>query len=239
MKVDLDLHKYPAAVRFKFLELLGIKQKTTGAPKEELRLNIVEHFKDGDREGLKKRTEWLSSLLASEGNVVSAAARSYQLTSGRRPYQLLKYHNSSQFTTIVLDAIETKTKGVYNLKYAVLAGDRPIQEKVTRMINGKKAVYVGKSFAVKEKIPRGEAIIIEAETVNIIYDIKKKAYDITFWAPRYLGKTDKKPQTIDEVESQAIKDRIFQAKLIDKDGKIHYLPGASTEEVSSKEIEDE
>lgn len=235
MKVDLDLHKYPAAIRFKFLELLGIKQKTTGAPKEEFRLNIVEHFKDTDRAGLKKRTEWLSKLKSSEGNVVSAAARSYQLTSGKRPYQLLKYHISSQFTTIVLDSIETKTKGVYNLEYAILTGDRPIQEKVTRLVNNKKAVYVGKTFATKEKVSRGTPIIIEAETVNIIYDMRQKAYDVTFWAPRYLGKTDKKPQTIDEVEQQAIKDRIFQAKLIDEGGKIHYLPGVSGEEISSKE----
>ncbi len=171
MKIDFDLHKYPAAIRFKFLELLGIKQKTTVVPKAEFRLNLVEHFEDGDREGLKERTEWLSKQPASEGNVVSAAARPYGLTSGRRPYQMLKYRNSTTFTAIVLNAIETRTKGVYNLEYAVLAGRRPIKEKALRAIGNKKAVYVGKTFSTSQKIRREESVVIEAETINVIYDM--------------------------------------------------------------------
>jgi len=232
--IDLDLHEYPAAIRFKFLGLLGIKQKTTEVPKADLRLNLVEHFEDKDREELKKRTEWLEVQIGSEGNVVSAAARSYQLTSGKRPYQMLKYHVSTTFTAIVLDAIETKTKGVYNLEWAILAGNRPIREKDARIIGGKKAIFGGKTFATTKHPTRGSGILIECETFNVTYRQKEKAFDVSAWAPRFMGTTDKSPQTIDQIEAQAIRDRVFQAKIVDEQRKIHYLPGKSGEEIASK-----
>lgn len=229
---DEDIHKKPYEERWDLLQKLNFPQKSE-TPSTDHNWNLIPHIKNKNREELEKETKRLRAIIGSEGNVAKQASAGHDLT-GRRKMSWIKYHNSSQFTTIILNPIETKTKGIYNLEYAILAGDRSIQEKVTRMIDGKKAVYVGKSFATKEKVLRGESVIIEAETVNIIYDMKKKAYDVTFWAPRYLGKTDKKPQTIDEVEDQAIKDRVFQAKLVDESGKIHYLPGASGEEISSK-----
>ena len=233
-KIDQDLHKYPAAIRYKFLELLGIKQKTIKIPEERFRLNLVEHFRDESREKLEKRTKQLALLPSSEGNVVYAAARPYQLTSGKRPYMSLKFHNSTTFTAIVLNSVETKTKGVYNLEYGILAGNRPTKEKDTKTVDGKKVLYVGKSFSTKENPAEGAGILIEVETVNITFDARSKTFDLSGWAPRYLGITDRKPQTMEEIEKQAMKDHVFQAKLIDKDGKVHYLPGKSGEEVGSK-----
>lgn len=186
MKVDLDLHKYPASIRFKFLELLGIKQKTTGVPKAELRLNLVEHFKDDNRSELEKRTKWLSEQPGSEGNVVSDASRPYQLTSGRRPYQMLKYHLSTKFVAVVLEAVETKTKGVYNLKWGVLPGKRNVKDDLIRKIGDTEYVYGGKTFATT-KGKRGDLILIECETLNIIYDAEEKAFSISAWSPRMLG----------------------------------------------------
>ena len=237
MKVDLDLHKYPASIRFKFLEFLGIKQKTTGVPKAELRLNLVEHFEDDNRSELEKRTKWLSEQPGSEGNVVSDASRPYQLTSGRRPYQMLKYHNSTTFTAIVLEAVETKTKNVYNLKWGILPGKRNVKDDIIRKIGDTEYVYGGKTFSTKNG-KKGDHILIECETFNVIYDMEDKAYDFSAWSPRMMGVTDKEIQTIDQVERNAIEDRVFQAKLIDEDGKMHYLPGASGEETSSKEFSD-
>jgi len=234
--VDLDLHKYPASIRFKFLELLGIKQKTTGVPKAESRLNLVEHFKDGNRSELEKRTKWLNEQPASEGNVVSAASRPYQLTSGRRPYQMLKYHLSTTFTAIVLEAIETKTKGVYNLKWGISTGKRKVKDQIIRKLGSVEYAYGGKTFATT-KGSRGDKILIECETFNVIHDMGDRVFDFSAWAPRMMGITDKSVQTIDQVEAQAIKDRVFQAKIIDEDGKTHYLPGKSGEELPSKEVE--
>ena len=233
-KIDQDLHKYPAAIRYKFLELLGIKQKTIKIPEERFRLNLVEHFRDESREKLEKRTKQLALLPSSEGNVVYAAVRPYQLTSGKRPYMSLKFHNSTTFIAIVLNSVETKTKGVYNLEYGILAGKRPTEEKDTHTIDGKEAVNVGKSFSTKENPVEGSGILIEAETINVTYDSRSKTFDLSAWAPRMLGKTDKKFQTMEAIEKQAIKDHVFQAKIIDKDGKMHYLPGKSGEEVMSK-----
>jgi len=232
--INLDLHKYPSAIRFKFLELLGIKQKTVLAPKKEFRLNLVEHFRDKDRDGLKKRTRWLSALDGSEGNVVSDAAEHYHLTSGRRLHQMLKFHNSTVFVAVVLNAIETKTKGTYNLEYGILAGRRAIVEKAQRKVNGQDVVYVGKTFATNEHPRSGSGILIECETFNVTFDQREEAFDVSAWAPRFMDISHKKPQTIDEVERQAIRDHCFQAKVIDKSGKTHYLPGKSGEEFPSK-----
>ena len=231
MKVDLDLHKYPASIRFKFLELLGIKQQTTGVPKAGL--NLVEHFKDNNRNEFEKRTKWLSEQPASEGNVVSDASRPYQLTSGRRPYQRLKYHLSTTFTAIVLEAVETKTKGVYNLKWGILPGKRNVKDSIIRKIGVTEYAYGGKTFATKEG-KRGDRIFVECETFNVIYDMEDQAYDFSAWSPRMMGITDRAVQTIDQVERNAIEDRVFQAKLIDESGKMHYLPGKSGKELESK-----
>ena len=224
--INLDLHNYPAVIRYKFLELLGIKQKTVDVPKKERRLNLVEHFKDSNRAELKKRTNWLKQKVGSEGNVVYAAARSYKLMSGARPYMSLKFHSSSQFIAVVIEAVETKTEGVFNLKWGILAGDRKTKEENLRQIDGKEVVYGGKTFAVKKEEMgkgRGEHIIIECETFNTIYDQRNETWDISAWAPRMLGLTDKLIDSIDSAEKRAIADFCFQAKIIDQEGKTRYL----------------
>jgi len=235
-EVDLDLHKFPAAIRYKFLELLGIKQKTVKAPDKKYRLNLVEHFRDDNREDLKKRTEWLRKLPASEGNVVSDASRSYQLTSGRRPFQLLKFHNSTCFVAYVLEPVETTVKGVYNLKWAVPVGSKRVDREV--LISGERCVYGGKTFAVKGYYAKGTKIEIECETFNLIFDEDDETYRVSSWAPRFIEKTERKPMTIDEIVEQAAKDFCLQLKVI-RNGKIFYLPGKSGEEKTKAEIEEE
>ena len=229
---DSDIHKESFEKRWELMQKLNFPQKTE-FPDPKHNWNLIPHIKNENREELKKETERLRKLNGSEGNVAKQASSFYDLKNLRHS-TWIKQHNVTTFTAIVLNSLETKTKGVYNLEYGVLAGKRVIKEKDTRDVDGKKAVHVGKSFSTKENPAKGSGILIEAETINVTYDVRSKTFDLSGWAPRMLGVTDKKPQTIDEIERQAIRDHVFQAKIIDKEGKTHYLPGKSGEEVVSK-----
>jgi len=236
-RVDLDLHKLPCAIRFKFIQLLDIEQRTVFVPQEKYRLNIVQHFADYDRAGLKARTEMLRELSGSEGSVVSNASRAYTLTAGRRPYQMLKFHNSSLFTAIVLDTKETKAgKGTVNVKWALFPGNLPMKEDILRKVDHQTVASGGTSFSVQgEKVgPRGSSVSIETETFNLIHDEKTVTFNFSAWSPRCFGRIDKNADSVQSVEDRAFKDHCLQVKVIDKEGKIHYLPGKSGEEWQSK-----
>lgn len=229
---DEDIHKKSYEERWKILKELKFPQ-TTELPDTKYNWNLIPHIKNSNREELKKETERLSKLNGSEGNVAKQASAPYDLAA-KRATSWIKFHNSTTFTAIVLDAIETKTKGVFNLEWAILAGNRPIREKDARIIDGKKAVFGGKTFSTKQHPARGSGILIECETFNVTYYQKEKAFDVSAWSPRFMGTTDKSPQTIDQIEAQAIKDRVFQAKIVDEGGKIHYLPGKSGEKTNKE-----
>ena len=232
--IDLDIHKYPSLTRFRFLHILGIPQMTVKPPQEEFRLNLVEHFRDNDDAGLRERTEWLRRQVGSEGNVASAAFRPYTLSADTRPYQMLKFHNSTQFHAVVLHPKETRNHGIFNLEYGILAGDRKVSEKNLRLLNGQKVVRTGKTFATSEKVPRGGIISIECETFNVIFDMSSGSFDVSAWAPRYMGRYSGQPDDINSAENRAIKDFCFQGKILGLDGSITYLPGHSGEEMPSK-----
>ena len=234
MMFDDDIHKLPCALRFKFMEVAGIQQCTNLPPKAEFRLNLIAHFRDDDRKALRKRTEFLRALPGSEGNVVSRWDSPYILASDRRPYQMLKFHNSTQFHAIVIGSKETKTKGVFNLLYGLLAGGRPIQEQDIRIIAGQKVCYVGKSFATTLHPARGSCIIVECETLNVTFDLRSASFNCTAWAPRVMGLWDRDPDTIQSAEDRALKDHCFQGKVIDVEGNTFYLEGHSGEELPSK-----
>ena len=232
-----DIHKLPFSERWKRLQSMNFPQRTEMIPDTRLKLNLLPHHLNRTREELRKETIRLAKLPGSEGNVAKQASAGYDLT-GRRPKSWIKFHNSVQFVAIVLEAVETKTKGVFNLKWAILPGKRRVKEKIIRKINGMEVAYGGKTFAVTEKElgHRGDHIVIETETFNVVYDMREEAWDFSAWAPRFMGKTDKPVDTIDAIEKRAIAKRCFQAKIIEKDGKVHYLPGASGEEIPSKEV---
>ena len=231
---DGDIHKKSYGERWALLKNINFPQKSE-QPSPEYNWNLIPHIKNNDKEELKKETDRLSRLNGSEGNVAKQASAPYSL-GGRRPASWIKYHNSTTFTAIVLNAIETKTKNVFNLEWGILPGKRSVKEELVRKIDGTEYIYGGKTFSTK-KGKRKDRILIECETFNVIYDMQDSEYDISAWAPRMMGITDKAVQTIDQVERNAIEDRVFQAKLIDEDGKMHYLPGKSGEEISSKSEE--
>lgn len=230
-----DIHKLPFSKRWAILSKINFPQSTEKVPDLNKKLNRIPHHLNENRKELEEETRRLSRLIGGEGNVAKQASAGYDLT-GVRPMSWIKFHNSSQFTAIVISAVETKTKGTFNLEWGLLSGDRKVKEDIIRKVNSREVAYGGKTFAVREEEmgKRGEHIVIETETFNVIYDTRTEAYDFSAWSPRFLGKTKEKLDTIKSAEERAIRDRCFQAKLIDQEGKIHYLPGKSREEIPGK-----
>ena len=222
-QIDLDLHKYPASIRFKFLDLLNVTQKTTEIPTPGL--NIVEHFLDKNRAGLKKRTETLSKKIGGEGNVVSKADGSYPLTSGKRLYNSLKFHNSSTLTAKCISSKESATKDVWNLYWSILPGEKYSKFKKDETIKKGNETYIngGTTFSTKFN-PVGKNILLEFENFNLTKNEDKDYFEFSAWAPRFLEVTQDKVDTVDSVVDRAIKDRVFQAKTI-FDGETIYHKG--------------
>ena len=219
MKFDRDIHLLTAEIRFRFLDFLGVTQKTTGIPKPGL--NIVEHFIDNNLKDLKRRTEQLSNLPGSEGQVVTAADSSYKLTSGARPFSSLKFHNSSILIAKCISSKETKTKGIYNLDWAILPGSK--YKNFANEININEKIYIrgGTTFSTNEN-PEGKNIIIEFETFNLVYNKNNDIYKISAWSPRYLGVSSNEIDNVDNVVNRSIKDRVYQAKTIYNDSVIYH-----------------
>lgn len=231
VNVEIQTHTLPSLIRFKFLEFLGIKQRTTEAPSDESRINIAPHFLCFSRKELRDKTEELRFLVGSEGNVVSDAAVKYHLTSGTRPYQMLKFHNSVSFIGFALNSIETKTKGIYTIEYGILAGDKPLKfadsssddlwinpflknpESAFEDPSQPIAYYVGKTFTTTEKVPNGASIEIECEMLNIVRVEDKLA--ISAWVPRFLGlRENVPPDFLNKIVDEANKYHVAQFKIL-------------------------
>lgn len=219
--IDLDLHKYPAAIRFQFLDLLGVSQKNEGIPSDGL--NIVTHHKDIDTAGLKKRTIELFKLPYSEGNVTSRADGPYELTSGRRPYTALKFHNSSTLTAKCTSSKESKTKGVWNLHWSILSGKKYGPFKEEDIIKKGNETYIkgGTTFSTREN-PVGKNILLEFENFNLTENKDKDHFKISAWSPRFIEVTNDKVDTVEAAVDRATKDMVFQGKVI-VDKKTIYL----------------
>jgi len=232
---DGDIHKKPFEERQELAKGLKFLQRSE-TPSPKFKWNLIPNIRNKDRKALEKETQRLRAIPGSEGNVAKQASASYDLT-GSRPMSWIKFHNSSQFTAIVIEAVETKTKGTFNLKWGLLPGNLAVKESILRKIKGKDIALGGKTFAITEEAMgrRGDHILIECETFNLIFDMKSKTYDISAWAPRCLGKSDKEVDSIKSVKKRAISDHVYQGKVIDGNGKVHYLPGGmSGEEWQSK-----
>ena len=230
---DKDIHNESFEKRLEITDKLKFPQKTE-TPNVKYKWNLLPNIKNDTIGELKNETERLRKVISSEGNVAKQGSASYDL-AGKRAISWIKFHNATTFVALCLNSIETKTQGIYNIEWGVLPGERKIKESDSKISSRHTVIYGGKTFTTTKQPTVGSKILIECETFNVIYDKRNKTFSISAWAPRFFGVTDKKLQTIEEIEKQAIKDHVFQAKVIDEKGKTHYLPGVSGEEVESKE----
>lgn len=232
---DKDIHFLSFVERLDVVKKLKFKQSTE-TPSAKYKWNLIPHKISNNEEELESETKRLSNIKHSEGNVAKSASAKYDLT-GRRPDLWIKYHKSIIFNAICMGATETKTPGVYTLKWALLPSDRIYSKEVMLYddLRDTTVIYGGKTFSTKDKPSKFSVIKIECETFNLINNEKTDTYSISAWAPRYLEKSNEEPDTVKDVEKKAIKNRLFQAKILKKSGSIVYLPGKTSVEIFSKQ----
>jgi len=205
-----DLHAESILVRQNELEKLGIKQSTNRKPDVRKKLNLVPKIKVSTRKSLISTVERLRKLPGSEGVVVKTLDSKYPL-HGRDFGGWYKFHNNAIMNAIVLDRIETKTKGTYNYLYGVTS-NKKIPQKYMKEVDGKEYLVVGKTFSTNQRFNEGDIIEIEFETANVIKDPKEDTYRLTLWAPRLLGGSEGGPDSLSTVMSKAKRQRILTLK---------------------------
>ena len=212
-----DIHNLPFEERLKILDSLPFKQKTFYPPNIKIKFNETPHLLSKNREELKKHTEFLRKLEGSEGNVCKTKDFKYNLKGIRSGS--VKFHNSTVVYGKVLQVKETKVKGVYNYYFGLEKGG--IKAKVEELEN---TFYhrVGRSFSTNIKAKIGEVLEIEGETLNAEHNLKEDFWRLSLWAPRVMGKVDRKADTIKEAIERAKKNYCFQEKEVTDEGKIIY-----------------
>ena len=233
--LDKDIHNEPFSERWKKFKELNFPQNTNACPNKDYRWNLIPHYLGKTIEEIREHTKKVSKAFGSEGNVAKKADSIHTLTGKRIGW--VKWHRTSLLYGLVTGVFETKTEGIFNIEWSVDSDSYPIAKKDTREVHGKKFLLGGKTFATTLEPKIGKDIIqIELETLNFIHDKRSGTYDISAWAPRFLRiATDRKtPDSVSDAVKRAIKNRVYQEKIINPDGSVEYLPGASAEEFPSK-----
>lgn len=233
--LNKDIHNEPFSKRWKKLKGLNFPQKTNACPNKNYRWNLVSHYLGTTLEEIREHTERVSSYFSSEGNVAKRADSIHTLSGKRIGW--IKWHRTALLYGLVTDVFETKTEGVYNLEWSIDPGKYPISKRNEQIVDGKKYLLGGKTFATTMLPEIGKDIVcIELETLNFTHNRKTDTFNITGWSPRFLNlaKDRKKPDSVQDAVKRAIKNRIYQEKAIEEDSSVTYFAGASAEEFPSK-----
>ena len=182
-----------------------------------LRISMIPHTPDANKEGLKATTERLGKIPFSEGNVAKMAGSVYNLEGIRSGW--VKFRINSTLTAKVLEEIKTSTPGIANLELGILLNEE--------------LVPVGKSFNVKsEMYAKGQLVRVEYETfIHQIDETGKSENSLpkesfSLWAPRVLSEdviNGTQISNTKELIQSAIKDRVYQQKVISNAGKSFYI----------------
>jgi len=178
---------------------------------------MIPHTPDANKEGLKATTERLGKIPFSEGNVAKMAGSVYNLEGIRSGW--VKFRINSTLTAKVLEEIKTSTPGIANLELGILLNEE--------------LVPVGKSFNVKsEMYAKGQLVRVEYETfIHQIDETGKSENSLpkesfSLWAPRVLSEdviNGTQISNTKELIQSAIKDRVYQQKVISNAGKSFYI----------------
>ena len=218
-----DLHKEPEEKRRELLEKIKFPQSTINEPDLKYRLNLVPSKVAKNVAELKKIVEDLRWRPASEGVVVKKHSAVYYLDRNSRN-GWFKLHNTAILAGIVVEAIETKVRGVYNYRYAIDQGDYKIKPGDLAEVKDKEWLEVGKTFSTERKVDRGDIIEIEFETLNFIRDEKSGTVKVTAWVPRFMRALPERstPDKISDIVERARKNKILREKVVTAEGKIVY-----------------
>ena len=221
-----DLHNEPFEERWKALQSIGIDYSKETDLDPSKKLNIIPHIPCKDREALLKETERVRNVYSSEGNVAISHKAIYPLNGRPRDNEFAKFHNNVVVRGVVIEPVETKTEGVYNLVWGCLAGDHPILKKdETEVGPYERVLTIGSTFAAPY-VRRGATIEVECETINYIVheDLEGHPIELTAWAPRFMREVPgAKPDTVDEILRRAAKENhVLQIKRVMPDGSVRY-----------------
>jgi len=179
-----DLHKHPYELRLRYLSLIDFPQSTDDTPKTPA-FNLTPTYVAHNPEELAKLVRKCSDFIASEGAVVKSSKSDYPLDG--LTDQWLKFKKMAEIHAIVLDNIETKTKGVYNLVVGVrVPPGWKVPEKHLRELNGKKYIVIGKTFNVKGYKKPGTIVTVSFHTLNHYIDSQTGEQWIHIYEPKFI-----------------------------------------------------
>lgn len=209
---DEDIHKRPQAERLALLAGLGFPQIEI-APDPKKGLNLVKHLKADNIEALERQMRIVSEYPGSEGNVGKLINGRYWLDGNSRD-AWVEYHKAATLFGVVIEAIETATKGVFNYRYGISISKKYKPKKALR-VGGIERWEVGKTFSSAKKARIGDVIEVEIEKLNFIEDRKDGTWEISGFSPRLISITDRKePSTPEEAVAAAEEEDLLQEKVI-------------------------
>lgn len=215
---DGDVHLLPLAKRLELLDGLEIRQSTMGAPDAAQKLNHAPSAEVTTPDELREQLERIRKLPGSEGIVSKQAGSTFPLDVVT-PDSWVKFHNASTLRAVVLERKPTRG-GAAVYGYGVLPGDMKAEE--LRPVKGRQVVPVGDSFSTARSFSPGDAILIEAETVNLTETLGGVA--LTAWVPRVIGGYEGEPDSIRTAATRAKENLVLQRKRVTEGGAVEYLP---------------
>lgn len=219
-----DLHKETEEKRQEALLSLRVPSAAAQVPSLDQKLVTVINQPCKNSDQLERSTEVLRFLPASEGVVAKKAGSRYFLNGNSRE-GWIKFHNNSLLTGKVIEAIETRTAGVFNYRYGILPGEYSFKPGDLAEVGDEQLVEVGKTFSTSIECSRGELIQVEFETFNLTHHLDTDDYEVSAWAPVFLARVDSRdsPDELEDVIAAAEKEHILQRKEITEEGEIVYL----------------
>jgi len=183
-----DIHNEPFEKRLQALKTLKFPQATWKKPNLKYKLNMAPAILSKTTEDIRKHTQFLRKLIGSEGNVIKLSSAKYRL-DGKRSNQW-KFHNAGTANVIVIEAIETKVKNIWNYLFGLKFENEKILDENIKEVKGKRYLKVGKTFSTKEKLEPGDKFLLEYETLNLERDEKTDSCKVTCWAPRFIRRIE-------------------------------------------------
>lgn len=214
-----DIHEKPTSARMKILQALGIKQNTLGVPDLKHRLNAAPSIEVGNLTELERAARRISRLSGSEGIVAKQSDANYPLSEETEDLWV-KYHNATTIRGVVLGREPVEKAKAWVYQWGVLPGKEKSKRSV--MVGREEVVPVGDTFSTSLDLAKGDHILVEAETVNIVRS--PEGVSITAWVPRAIEEWADKPDTVDSATSRARQNLVLQEKDIDAHGKVTYRP---------------
>lgn len=213
-----DVHLLPLTKRLELLAGLKIRQSTMGVPDATQKLNHAPSVEVTTPDELRKKLEQIRKLPGSEGIVSKQAGSTFPLDVVT-PDSWVKFHNATTLRAIVIERKPTRG-GAAVYSYGVLPGDMTAED--LRPVKGRQVVPVGDSFSTARSFAPGDAILIEAETVNLSETLGGVA--LTAWVPRVIGSYEGQPDSIRTAATRAKENLVLQRKRVTEGGAVEYLP---------------